>query len=178
MFMKEEKHTEQGEYLDRLIEALARSTRSPYGRFTAEKGWPLLKERLRLRHRRRVWMRVASSAAVVMFCVAGWAAYRVLVPAPSGQETEVAGSVPAPESAAPMTLTFRNERLEDVAVRLSEVYGVPVRVEDDSLRDYRVTATFRTDEPLSELVELLRRATENFDCRQRGDTLLLVPAVR
>lgn len=164
------------EPFDKMIDQLARSTRSPHGRFSADESWPLLKARLQMRRRRRrVWMRVAASAAVVVFCVAGWAAYRALIPSFS-RKTELEATTPAsPRPKSVQTLKFRQERLEVVARRLSEVYETPVCVEDDSLKDYRVTATFRTDEPLPELLEVLRRATENFSCLQRGDTLFLIP---
>lgn len=63
--------------LDRLVD----STRSPRGRFSAARSWPLLQARLkRTTLRRTLWMRVAGAAAVVLLCIAGWQAYEWLRP--------------------------------------------------------------------------------------------------
>lgn len=64
-----------------LLDRLATSTRSPRGRFSAARSWPLLQTRLKRRTlKRTLWMRVAGAAAVVLLCVAGWQAYERLRP--------------------------------------------------------------------------------------------------
>lgn len=64
-----------------LLDRLAASTRSPRGRFSAARSWPLLQTRLKRRTlKRTLWMRVAGAAAVVLLCVAGWQAYEQLRP--------------------------------------------------------------------------------------------------
>ena len=64
-----------------LLDRLVASTRSPRGRFSAARSWPLLQSRLkRTSLRRTLWMRVAGVAAVVLLCVAGWQAYEQLRP--------------------------------------------------------------------------------------------------
>ncbi len=65
-----------------LLDRLAASTRSPRGRFSAARSWPLLQTRLKRRTMKRtLWMRVAgAAAAVVLLCVAGWQAYEQLRP--------------------------------------------------------------------------------------------------
>lgn len=65
-----------------LLDRLAASTRSPRGRFSAARSWPLLQTRLKRRTlKRTLWMRVAgAAAAVVLLSVAGWQAYERLRP--------------------------------------------------------------------------------------------------
>lgn len=69
--------------IDKILNKLIASTRSPRGRFTAENSWKLLEKQLFARRNRRLlWMRVASAAAVVLLCMAGWLAYDAWRPAP------------------------------------------------------------------------------------------------
>lgn len=69
--------------IDKVLNKLIASTRSPRGRFTAQNSWKLLEKQLFARRNRRLlWMRVASAAAVVLLCVAGWLAYEAWRPAP------------------------------------------------------------------------------------------------
>lgn len=64
-----------------LLDRLVASTRSPRGRFSAARSWPLLQARLkRTTLRRTLWMRVAGAAAVVLLCIAGWQTYEGLRP--------------------------------------------------------------------------------------------------
>lgn len=68
--------------IDKVLNKLIASTRSPRGRFTAENSWKLLEKQLFARRNRRLlWMRVASAAAVVLLCMAGWLAYEAWRPA-------------------------------------------------------------------------------------------------
>lgn len=69
--------------IDKILNKLIASTRSPRGRFTAQNSWKLLEKQLFARRNRRLlWMRVASAAAVVLLCMAGWLAYDAWRPAP------------------------------------------------------------------------------------------------
>lgn len=64
-----------------LLDCLVASTRSPRGRFSAARSWPLLQARLkRTSLRRTLWMRVAGAAAIVLLCIAGWQAYEQFRP--------------------------------------------------------------------------------------------------
>lgn len=68
--------------IDKVLNKLIASTRSPRGRFTAQNSWKLLEKQLFARRNRRLlWMRVASVAAVVLLCMAGWYAYEAWRPA-------------------------------------------------------------------------------------------------
>lgn len=56
-----------------LLERLARCTRSPRGRFSAENSWPLLERRIR--PGRRVWTLwrwIGSCAAIFLLVIGGW----------------------------------------------------------------------------------------------------------
>lgn len=69
--------------IDKVLNKLIASTRSPRGRFTAENSWKLLEKQLFARRNRRLlWMHVASAAAVILLCMAGWLAYDAWRPAP------------------------------------------------------------------------------------------------
>lgn len=69
--------------IDKVLNKLIASTRSPRGRFTAENSWKLLEKQLFARRNRRLfWMRMASAAAVVLLCMAGWLTYDAWRPAP------------------------------------------------------------------------------------------------
>lgn len=77
--------------IDKVLNKLIASTRSPRGRFTAENSWKLLEKQLFARRNRRLlWMRVASAAAVVLLCMAGWLAYEAWRPAPMLMVTTLA----------------------------------------------------------------------------------------
>lgn len=68
--------------IDKVLNKLIASTRSPRGRFTAQNSWKLLEKQLFARRNKRLlWMRVASVAAVVLLCMAGWFAYEAWRPA-------------------------------------------------------------------------------------------------
>lgn len=69
------------EDFDEALNKLVASTHSPRGRFSAENSWKLLEKRLFISGTpRRLWLRVASAAAVTLLCVASWFAYDALRP--------------------------------------------------------------------------------------------------
>lgn len=69
--------------IDKVLNKLIASTRSPRGRFTADNSWKLLEKQLLARRNRRIfWMRIASTAAAVLLCMAGWFTYDALCPVP------------------------------------------------------------------------------------------------
>ena len=66
---------------DDLLDKLVASTRSPHGQFTAEKSWPLLQRRIQGGFGWYLWYhRVASLAAVILLCLAGWGIYEYVIP--------------------------------------------------------------------------------------------------
>ncbi len=85
------------------------------------------------------------------------------------KQTGTLAHAPAPRAADEVLWThgilrFDQETLEEIARQLSNAYHTKVRIADDSLRQYRITATFRTDERLEDILDLLQEAT-GFDCR-------------
>lgn len=69
--------------IDPILSHLTTSTRSPRGRFSAENSWKLLEERMAFqKNRKKTWLRIASTAAVVLLAVSSWFIYNTLSPAP------------------------------------------------------------------------------------------------
>ncbi len=164
----------RNEDLDKVLNKLIASTRSPRGRFTAEESWKLLQSKLIARRsKRRFWLRVASSAAVVLLCVASWATYRALQPVtvqpkPSRVEAPVTMRPHRPD-----TLFFSQQPLQEIVRQLSDVYHIEIRIDDDSLRNYRMTGTFSTDEDLTQILNLLKNAAGNFTYTQDNKTIII-----
>lgn len=163
------------ENFDKVLNKLISSTRSPRGRFTAENSWKRLEIRLRKRHGlRRVYLRVASAAAVVLICMASWAAYQMFCVAPVRQVSPAAKEVEATTKIEVLhdTLIFSQQPLQEIALQLSETFHTPIRIESESLRNYRMTATFQDGESLTEILDLLKEAG-NFTYNQTNDTITL-----
>jgi hypothetical protein len=162
------------ENFDKVLNKLIASTRSPRGRFAAGNSWKLLEQQLFAKRKKRMfWLRVASSAAVVLLCVASWAAYYYILspepakPQPALMETHAPKPVSLPD-----TLYFSQQPLEDITRQLSEVFRTPIRIEGDSLKNYRMTGTFSSEEGLTHILDLLKVAG-NFTYTQTNDTITL-----
>lgn len=52
-------------------------------------------------------------------------------------------------------LTYSEAPLSLITDELSAIYGTTILVTDAPLRDFRITATFSTDEPLDEILRAL-----------------------
>lgn len=163
----------ENEDIDKVLNRLIASTHSPRGRYSAADSWKQLQARMR-KHRslRRLWMRTASAAAVVVLCVASWAAYNVLTPtAPK--------SAPMPantQTAAPLhheVFEFRQQPLQEIARQLSATFNTEISIEDDSLKNYRMTATFQNGENLTQILDLLKNAAGNFTYKKTNKTIII-----
>ena len=74
------KYTDQE--LNRLLEKLIASTRSPRGRFSAAASYQILEKRLPRPAHRLFSIRIFSAvAAIALFCYIGWSTYCYLKPA-------------------------------------------------------------------------------------------------
>lgn len=74
------KYTDQE--LDRLLEKLVASTRSPRGKFAAAVSYRILEKRLPQHRNRIISLRILSTvAAVTLLCVLSWSVYNYLSPA-------------------------------------------------------------------------------------------------
>lgn len=159
---------------DKILDRLVASTRSPRGRFSADNSWKLLERRLlKRRSLKRFWQRTASAAAVVLFCVTSWAAYHFLYVMP--QRNAAPAATVQPAAAPEMTrsiLTFDQQPLEEIARQLSETFHTEIRVEGESLKAYRMTATFHRGESLTEILDLLTEAG-GFTYRKENKTIIL-----
>lgn len=181
------------EEFDRLLERLVSSTRSPRGRFSANESWRLLQQRM---HRRR-WLplpryarfprvprlsaiassrfrRFAGAAAVALLCLTSWAAYHAYRQVQAARtEAVIKTEEPHVPQRLQETLAFRQETLEEIARQLSETFGKKIYISDDSLKAYRMTATFYEGESLAEILELLKEAG-GFSYTQTNDTINLI----
>ena len=101
------------EDFDKILNKLVASTRSPRGRFSAENSWKMLERRLFVRRNlRTLWIRVASTAAIVLLCVASWAAYQYIYLAPiRQQEAPTATSTTTPSTQRQGPLVFKRTHL-------------------------------------------------------------------
>lgn len=162
------------ENFDKVLNRLVSSTRSPRGRFAADNSWKLLEARLlKQRSIRRLWMRAASAAAVVLLCVTSWAAYHYLYVAPPRQAVPTETVHPAKETeTARSILTFEQQPLQEIARQLSATFHTEIRIADDSLKAYRMTATFREGESLTEILDLLKEAG-HFTYQEENNTIIL-----
>lgn len=161
------------ENLDKVLNKLIASTRSPRGRFSAKNSWKLLEARMLVRKRKRMfWLRMTSSAAVVLLCLASWAAYQALRPEPVQPQLPETHTTPPPAKHRKETLYFRQQTLQEIARQLSGVYHKEIIIRDDSLRNYRMTGTFDTGEELTEILDLLKAAASNFDYTETNDTII------
>lgn len=162
------------ENFDKVLNKLIASTRSPRGRFSAANSWKLLEGKLRARKRRRLFrLRVASSAAVVLLCIASWAAYHALRPEPTQPRPTEVHTVPAAPESQKEIFNFNQLPLQEIARQLSETYHTQIVITDDSLRNYRMTGTFDTGESLTEILDLLKGAARNFDYTATNDTIII-----
>lgn len=162
------------ENIDKVLNKLIASTRSPRGRYSAENSWKQLEMRMQKRRSlRKLWLRVASAAAVVVFCVASWAAYNAIYPT-----THKSAPMPAEtEAKAPIVrrdiLIFHQQTLEEITRQLSKTFHTEIKIEDDSLKNYRMTATFQDGEDLTQILDLLKNAAGNFTYKQTNKTIII-----
>ncbi len=162
------------EDFDKILNKLVASTCSPRGRFSAENSWKMLERRLFVRRSRRIlWHRAASAAAVVLLCAASWAAYQFIYLAPTRQpEVTETTKTAKPVMQQPTSLIFNQEPLQEIVRQLSATFNAHIRIEGDSLQNYRMTATFQNGESLTEILDLLKEAG-HFTYTQKNDTITL-----
>ena len=154
---------------------LAQSTRSPRGKYSKESTWPLLERRLREQTSRLHWRwlgRAAASVAVILMFVVGWAMYTTLIkpalikPAASMEET------PATQMQVRGAMTFQQVPLQQIVEELNQTFASDVRIADEELKDYRITATFSGDETLDTILDILQRVA-NLQIVHQGPTIII-----
>lgn len=71
------------------------------------------------------------------------------------------------------TLSYEAVPLSEIVAELSDVYHMPIDIKDPELRDYRITATFRTNETLHEILAILAEIG-NFEVRDVADGYVII----
>jgi hypothetical protein len=159
---------------DKVLNKLVTSTRSPRGHFSAESSWNLLETKILARKKRRIfWLRMTSSAAVVLLCLASWAAYHALNPEPAKPEPIKQQASPAQPEHRKGIIYFQQQPLQEIVRQLSEIFHKEIIINDDDLCNYRMTGTFDTDEELTEILDLLKGAAGNFDYTETNNTIII-----
>ena len=69
-------------------------------------------------------------------------------------------------------LNFREQPLQEIIRRIENAYQVDIRLTDTTLADYRLTARFDADEPLTDILATLASAA-GFRYRQDHQTIIL-----
>lgn len=157
---------------DKVLDSLVQSTRSPKGAYSKERTWMKLEARRKAEVRRHsfvIWRRVSSVAAVFFICLLGWATYHQLIVEPRSSQPSV--EIPAHEK-QPSTMVFKQETLQNIVDVLTQTYHRPIIIEDETLKNYRITATFRSDESLDEILNLLQKASA-FTYTNANDTIII-----
>lgn len=116
------------------------------------------------------WSAAASVALIVGIgiAIAGVYTFRGYIFSSTQQPTEI--SVPS----APQirTLAFDNAPLSDIIASLSEAYSTEILITDQDLASYCITATFSTDESLSDILDAISRVS-GFRYHLEGDKYII-----
>lgn len=72
------------------------------------------------------------------------------------------------------TFLFNHLPLQEIARQLSNSFGVEIRIDDEHLRNYRVTGRFNHNETLDQILTLLQRAGK-FSYSHNNNQLILTP---
>jgi ferric-dicitrate binding protein FerR (iron transport regulator) len=171
---------------DKRLEQLTSATHAPRGKHSREESWRLLQARLsdapaaapaptphpaKTRRLTTRWRTIAAAASIALLFAAGsYAAYHY-VATTHAEQRDPRTRIDLPQ-VEPDVMHFDDVPLADIAATLGAAYGVSIRVEGDTLRTFRMTATFTTDESLDEVLALLCR-NQTFTY-QRTDTLILI----
>ncbi len=88
-------------------------------------------------------------------------------------------SLPHPTPANEITWTddvllFSNIPLSRIAEDLSNHFNIKIRITDEKLKTYRLTARFENRESLEEILNLLQ-STANFDWKKEADSITIKP---
>ena len=69
-------------------------------------------------------------------------------------------------------LLFENTPMQEIARRLSNIYHTRIQITDTHIQNYRMTATFSTDESLDEVLSLLCR-NQKFKYKKTNNTIII-----
>lgn len=72
----------------------------------------------------------------------------------------------------PRTLVYQQVPLADIVTELSAVFLKPIQIANPDLADYRITATFSTEESLSEILAILSEIA-GFEVRETPERIII-----
>lgn len=179
--------------IDDTLTRLARRTHSPRGKYAAsEQTYQSLLDRIpadqqpsrcreeqcpaigygaRKPQQHTAFARWSAAACLLLVVGIGLAIagvwYQRYYAAPSATE-----SPSASEQAAANTLVYQEAPLCDIVAELSEHYHTPIQIVEPALRDYRITATFSTEESLTDILAILAEIGR-FDVRETTEGFII-----
>lgn len=154
---------------------LAQSTRSPRGKYSKESTWPLLERRLREQDSRLRWRwlgRAAASVAVILMFVVGWAMYGTFIKPILERSSAPVEDVQESQMHLREAMTFQQVPLQQIVEELNQTFASDIRIADEELKDYHITATFSVDETLDTILDLLQRVA-NLQIVRQGPTIII-----
>lgn len=168
--------------LNDMLNRLAHRTHSPRGQYAAtEQTYQSLLGRIPVEQRpvigrqRTIFPRWSAAACLwlvvgIGLAIAGvWYHQYHLTPSAADDTTT---SEPPATNEAIRTLVYEQVPLGNIAAELSEIFRTPIQIIDPALRDYCITATFSTDEPLDEILSVLAEIGK-FEVHRTTDTIIL-----
>lgn len=116
------------------------------------------------------WSAAASVALIVGIgiAIAGVYTFRGYIFSSTQQPTEIS----VPTTPQIRTLAFDNAPLSDIVASLSEAYSTEILITDPDLASYCITATFSTDESLSDILDALSQVS-GFRYHLEGDKYII-----
>ena len=69
-------------------------------------------------------------------------------------------------------MTFQQVPLQQIVEELNQAFASDIRIADEELKDYHITATFSGDESLDTILDLLKRVA-NLQIVHQGQTILI-----
>lgn len=90
----------------------------------------------------------------------------LIKPAATMEET------PAPQMQVRGAMTFQQVPLQQIVEELNQTFASDVRIADEELKDYRITATFSGDETLETILDILQRVA-NLQIVHQGPTIII-----
>ncbi|MCQ2269427.1 MAG: DUF4974 domain-containing protein [Bacteroidaceae bacterium] len=158
---------------EELLTQLARSTRSPKGRYDAAHSWKKLQRRMHPEYTLNYWYtRAAGIAAFFVLAVSVWAFCTYVVPQfTTVPEPVIEQETTDQEEAAPKALVFQDMPLAQIVQRLEQTYHTPIQIEGDALKSFHITATFQPNEKLDDILEILKD-TSHCKLKKNGKTIV------
>lgn len=153
-----------------IIDTLAKRTHSPRGKFAAtDQTYQELLHRIPEEQRpvvthpkpRGFFVRWSAAACTLLIVGIGLAiagvVYQQFYSSPAATDPNIASSETS-DMAEIRTLIYEDTPLSVITSELEEIYHISIEVTDEKLMDYRLTATFSSDESIEEILSILAEA--------------------